>query len=216
MDPPDAKISGKVSGKGARRVLSYKVRKRPGQAVIFQEIDAGGTSKQIGRIGNKSSGKIRFSPAPGKGRRRIQAQLELDGIPAERKTIASFRPPAASLKAPRGIKVKRGKKSIAVTWKRVIGAKRYEVAATSRTGYQKVIKTKTRRVIIKRVPATAAGLVTVRAVDTLRQSAPVGKKFKRIAAPKRLFERLGKCKRVSKKKINCGKRAKPKKKSRRK
>ena len=41
-DQPDAKVSGRVTGKGRRRVLRYNVRDRVRQKVIFQEVTSSG------------------------------------------------------------------------------------------------------------------------------------------------------------------------------
>jgi hypothetical protein len=59
-------IDAKVSGHGARRTLSYRVKPRKGQKVTF--IERGPSAgKRIGRATRKA-GRIAFRPAPGRGR----------------------------------------------------------------------------------------------------------------------------------------------------
>ena len=103
---PPARISVRVRGRGSRRVLTYRARKRAGQRITFLDQTASGASRAIGTV-KGGRGRLRFSPAPGRGRHQVIAQFELDGLPAERKTVARFRPPAPRLGRPRGLRVLR-------------------------------------------------------------------------------------------------------------
>jgi hypothetical protein len=185
-------------------VLHYNVRRRPGQTVVFHDVAEGSAAKEIGRVSNPGRGTIKFAPAPGKGRGRIVAQFELQDLPAERRTVTSFRRPSPVLPRPRGLRVKRRKATLVVSWKRVAGATHYDVAATSGTGFQRFRTTKKRRLVLK-VPKTVAGRLTVRAADRVRQSKPAGRHFKRLRAPSRKLKPLGHCK-VKKRKVKCAKR----------
>ena len=101
-DPPNARVAASVRGTGTHRVLVYDVRRRPNQRVTFAEVGAGGSSRTIGTVAGGGRGELHFSPAPGRGTRRIVAQFELAGIPAETRTVARFTPPAPQLATPRG------------------------------------------------------------------------------------------------------------------
>jgi hypothetical protein len=173
-DQPDAKISGRVTGRGRRRVLRYKVLDRVGQRVTFQEVEKGGAAKTIGSTTRGGRGRIRFSSAPGLGRRQIVAQFELSDIPAERKVLATFKPQSPHLAKPRRVRVRHRGSRLLVRWRRVRGAARYEVAAALSGRRMAFASTRRRRVTIKNVPRWRSGRVTVRAIDSVRQSRPAG------------------------------------------
>jgi hypothetical protein len=201
-DPPAAKVKARVTGQGDTRELTYQVRERPGQVVRFSEIGEGGTSRVIGKVAGGGHGTIRFSPAPGRGRRSIEAQISLQGLPAERITVAHFRPPPARLPRPRGLLVRRHKGTLSVRWRRVGGAKRYELAVTSRTGFQRFIESRSTRAKAKRIPLTAHGVVTVRAIDQMRESLTTAARFTQLASPQRKLTNLGRCT-VRRRTISC-------------
>jgi hypothetical protein len=79
------------------------------------------------------------------------------------------------------------------------------LAVTSGAGFQRFRTTRTNRVVLKGVPLSVGGRLTVRAADRVRSSKPVGKHFKRLVAPKRKVTPLGHCK-VKKKKVRCRRR----------
>jgi hypothetical protein len=201
-DPPDASVSAHVTGAGTSRVLSYKVRNRPDQTVTFWDIDKGSARMVIGHA-KGGAGRLRFKAAPGRTRRTIVAQFTLDGLPAERITVAHYQPPSPILATPRGLHVARTKTGVKASWHAVPGAVKYEIVLTDRaTGYQHLFTTRRDAVALKGVPRTVGGTLTVRALDELRQSLPAKAKFKALAAPSSPFRKLGHCK-VAKKKITC-------------
>ena len=108
-DPVDAKASGKVTGKGARRTLEYDVVKRADQTVTFYDSEAKGNEKAIGTITGGGRGKLAFKPAPGRTIRKIVARFTLNGIDAEEKTVTRFRPPSPTLAKPTTLRVRRAK-----------------------------------------------------------------------------------------------------------
>ncbi len=63
VEPPNARVTARVRGRGARRVLSYNIRRRPGQRVIFTELTATGTGRQIGTVSGGGKGRLRFTRA---------------------------------------------------------------------------------------------------------------------------------------------------------
>jgi hypothetical protein len=203
---PNARVRARVTEKGTRRTLSYTVGRRPNQSVSFWELDAGGGARQIGSAVAGGRGKLRFSPAPGRGTRRIEARFELDGVPAEQKAVARFRPPSPKLGKPRGLRVRRkGKSGLRLSWRGVKGAARYELAVTLSNGRQRFVTTRRRTALVKRIPKWHAGRATVRAVDKVRQGPPAAKRFKRIAPKRTNLTQLKRC-RVNKHRVVCRRR----------
>ncbi len=175
-DQPDAQVSAKVTGKGRRRVLTYNVRSREEQKVIFQEVAPGGASRVIGTVNGGGRGRLRFSSSPGGGRRKVYAQFELAGVPAERKFLTSFRPLSIKLATPRRLKVRHVGNSLRARWRRVSGATRYEIGVRL-TGRRMTFKTVRRNRARLKVAGWQAGRLFVRAVDVDRQSRSASRRF---------------------------------------
>jgi hypothetical protein len=208
-DPPDARVTGSVTGTAAstQRVLTYDVRPRPDQSVTFLDVGQGGAAKVIGRVNGGGRGHIRFSSAPGRGRRTVEAQFSLTGVPAERMKVTSYRPPVPELDRPRPVHVTRRKGTLAVTWRHVAGAARYEVTVTSRkTGYQRFARTRGNRLVLTRIPLWVAGVVTVRAIDVTRQSQTAAGTFTAVGTKPTKLGKLAHCKltgKAKKRKLTC-------------
>ena len=66
--------------------------------MTFVETGPGGR-RTIGMV-TGGRGTLSFTPAPGNGRRQIEAQFELAGVGAETKTVARFTPPSLHLGRP--------------------------------------------------------------------------------------------------------------------
>ena len=132
LSPP--KVSGDIKpvkgrkGRSSRsRTLTYRSTSRKGLVVrYFEQIGTGGhligTSK-------KKGGRITFNAGDGPaGRWAIVAQVDQDGVPRLRKTVAHYRAPGP-IKLPRvrGLKVKRKGGKVQVRWRRSVGADTYTV-----------------------------------------------------------------------------------------
>ena len=180
-DQPDAKVVARVRGRGDRRTLVYNVLRRRDQRVTFIESAVGG-KRTIGTVTGGGRGSLRFTPAPGRGRRTIEAQFELAGMPAERLTVARFSPPSPRLARPTRVRAKRRGKTLVVSWSRVRGAARYEVVTNLRSGTQRLAKTGRTRVAVRGIRRSDGGRVRVRAMAELKQGKP-------RAAPFRALER---------------------------
>jgi hypothetical protein len=184
-------------------VLSYDIRNRPDQTVTFSDMNTGGAAQKIGTVHGGGKGQIRFTPAPGRGRRTVVARFTLAGLPAERMTVAHFRPPKPELPTPRGLRLTRHKKKITIAWRAVPGATHYEVVLTDRTtGYQHLTVTRHHAIELTGLPLTVGGTVTVRATDQLRQSLTTSATVKRLSNPTSRFQKLGRCK-LAKRKLTC-------------
>jgi hypothetical protein len=86
---PPPKVSGKVSGKGNKRTLTWHLNATPGQKVTFWEMGKG-VAKILGST-TKSNGALRFSPTVGPaGTRTIEAHVTLAGEPRANLKIAHF------------------------------------------------------------------------------------------------------------------------------
>jgi hypothetical protein len=202
-DLPDARITGTVTGRATStaRVLRYSVLSRPGQSVSLYDVAEGGSAKGIGSV-RGGSGQIHFTTAPGRRPHQIVAQFSLQGLPAERIVVATFRPPPPTLPRPQALRVTRHKSTLTISWRPVLDATAYEVAITSPSGLQQIVRTGRTSVVIRRLPAAIAGLVTVRAVDATRHSPVASARFRSIAAATRAIKPLGHCT-VGRRKIRC-------------
>jgi hypothetical protein len=191
-DPPDAKVSGSVSGSGDVRTLSYDIAPRDNQVVTFMEAVPGGAAKPIGRVTGGGRGTLDFKPVPGRGKHTITAQFELAGIPAEIKTVTQFTPPSQRMAKPGILRAKRTKRGLQVKWLPVSGATSYEVVATIKGGGQKVLRS-TKRTVTIRLPKTAAGKVSVRGAADLREGGTIQRGFRAAARRKSAIKRLPRC-----------------------
>ncbi len=192
--PPKAKVKAKLSGHGTRRVLRYSVRRRPGQQVTFVDMSADGAARRIGTT-KGGRGKLRFTAAPGRTRRRVVAEFDLAGLPAEEITVARFRPVSPKLGKVRKLKLRRKGKRVGLRWRKVRGASRYEVVLVTSRGKVKRKRTRKRRITLTHIPRTVSGRVSVRAIAKQRTGKPTTRRFRRLAKPKTRFKRLPRCRR---------------------
>jgi hypothetical protein len=176
---PPARVSARVTGRGERRTLRYRVRDRADQRVTFVEVTSRGTARPIGTVDGGGRGTLRFSPSPGTGRRVVEAQFEIDGWPAERRQVASFRPPSPRLDRPARLRVRRRGAALHVSWRRVPAATRYEVVLTPAVGRQRTLRVRGSSTTIRGVAATVSGRVGVLAVATQREGQTAQARFQR-------------------------------------
>jgi hypothetical protein len=123
-----ATVSAKLGGSGRARTIAYKVANAGnGQQVAFMERGSFGTH-QIGSVAN-ASGTLHFRPAGNRGGpRTVVALIERDGFVTGRMTIGHYVAPGPPKPAAvRGLKARRKGHTLAVSWRRVGGAARYEV-----------------------------------------------------------------------------------------
>ena len=160
------RISGRVSGRGARRLLRYRIRNGEGQSVRFVE-QGPRTHNQLG-VARAGAGSIRFTPAPGgAGRRRILAYVEHDGVTVERIDVTRYAAPAdAKTGKPRRLRVRRRKDAVLLRWRRVRGADGYAVVMqlSNRKRIFRVVKRP--RLTMRGFHRLARGRVSVRSLTT--------------------------------------------------
>jgi hypothetical protein len=127
---PAPTVKARVSGRGGKRTLTWKVGRVPGQSVSFVERGAR-TLRTLG-TSSKASGRLRFTPDPAAGTRRtIEAVFSQGGAP--RNTLVAARytaPPPPRLGRVRGLKLRRG----VLTWRWERAAASYSVAVRLRDG----------------------------------------------------------------------------------
>ncbi len=114
---PRPSVSAKVSGSGRRRVLRWHLRPISGQVVRFAEI--GKDSRHVITATSRTSGTVRFAPAPGSaGVRRIQAIVEQDRRPRTTLTVGSYRAPGVARPGRvKGVKLTRRGSRLIVRWR---------------------------------------------------------------------------------------------------
>jgi hypothetical protein len=189
---PDAKITASVHGQGTHRILSYDIARRPGQQVRFLEVTASGAARTIATVTRAGRGSLPFTTAPGTGTRSIVAQCELARLPAERITVAHFRPPSPRLGSIRSLRVDRSGTNIRTSWDAMPGASGYEMVLTTDGSSQRRVRVRGTAVTLRGVAGWTAGRVSVRAVDTLREGPIASAPFKATASPRTRFGRVPK------------------------
>ena len=134
-------VRARVTGRGARRVLTYRIKPEPGQAVAFLDSDAGHVIRLLGRA-RGTRGTIAFTTQPGHHRRQIVAQILEDRTPVQNITVAGYKPPAPRrLPRVRHVRVRRSGTTATITFSRVPGARAYQVSVTTRDGARQLYRT---------------------------------------------------------------------------
>jgi uncharacterized delta-60 repeat protein len=132
-----AKITGKVSGSGARRTLTYKISGlAAGQTVDFAEVGAAAGSI-IGRVGNDGSGTLAFTPGEGAaGKRDVQAiTTNADGYVSDRRKLGTYKAPSPPRPAAaRKLTLRRSGTALVLSWPRSALAVKTQVDIRSSNG----------------------------------------------------------------------------------
>lgn len=184
------RITASVKRRGRKRVLRYTVGGEPGQTVRFYETAR--TVRRLLKTVKRGSGKVTFTPAPGPGgKRRVVAEIEVEGLPAEERAVATFRAVTPKAGAVRRVRARRRAKGrLGVTWSRARNAARYKVVVSLANGVQRqaFLPAKRRRAVLRGVPATLGGRVRVAAVGPLGDWGRAGSA--RFRATRRAKDRL--------------------------
>jgi hypothetical protein len=153
-------VHARVSGRGARRTLSYKIDAQPGQVVRFEE--RGRTAGAVIGRARGSHGTLRFAPAAGAAERRtIVAVVEQDGAPRAVLRVASYRAPrAAKPGAPRELRVRRAGTRVVASWKTTAAASTVRVALSD--GRRLVLRSRNGRATVRGVARGVRATVEVR------------------------------------------------------
>jgi hypothetical protein len=130
---PPVSVRARVTGRGPRRTLRYRIKPVPGQKVTFAETSVASRVAHVIGVARGRRGTLRFVPGHGPaGRRRIVAQVSQRGLPRAERTVARYRAPGPlRLARPRGVKFRRAAGSLQIRWRAVKGARGYEVLVTT-------------------------------------------------------------------------------------
>jgi len=160
---PALTVHTRVTGKGRRRVLHYRSSNLDGRQLTFTERGPG-VAHALG-LARHSSGTLRFTPEPGRGRRSVVGLVAGITGPGQQLTLATFRAPGLTHPArPASVHVVRRRGSIRVTWRRVPGAVRYEVLIRLADHSQTFRVVRRPRAVLTNPFPAKAGTVTVDAL----------------------------------------------------
>ena len=168
----EPRVSARVRGRGRRRTLAWSAVPQPGHTVTFVERGPQ-TYRVIGRARGRR-GTIGFTPGDGPaGRRVIEAIVENDGIPRRTLTVARYVAPRPAKPArPRGIRVRRTRAGLRVSWRRVAGAAKYAVSVTTRDGRRRLFVTRRPGARVPDVARRTRGSVRVAALTAANVAGP--------------------------------------------
>jgi hypothetical protein len=158
---PRVHVSGRLSRRHGRELLSYRVRRIPGQKVTFVERGPGGVDRTLG-VAHGSGGTIRFSPTMAlKRARTIVAEVVENGLPRKVVTVARFSAAAPPrLATPKVTSTRKGS-TLVLSWRKVAGAKSYFVTVSAESAVIESKTTSATRLTVSNVPATGPLTITV-------------------------------------------------------
>jgi hypothetical protein len=159
---PEPQVTAKVGGKGRARTLTVTSTPVQGRKFTFFEVTPRG-ERLIG-VADGTGGKFKFNSAPGEGGKRvIEAAVEQDGIPRKRVQVASYIAPAIPRPgAVKGVKVRRSKGGVLVSWSGGAGATSFLVAVNAADGRRNVLVAKRRTLRVPAIPKGDRVTVSVR------------------------------------------------------
>jgi hypothetical protein len=187
---PELAMTGRVSGKGRKRVLSYSSKNLvAGETVTLYEAAGSGVLHELG-VPKAGSRKLAFKVADGPaGPRSIVAIVDRGGLPAQKLTLASFKAPGPITPArPRGVRLKRAGSKLKVSWRKAANAKSYRVRVKLTDGRNQIFgRTAGQRTLtIPRLESSDRATVTVVGVSANGRLGPSAKaKLKAAKKPKK-------------------------------
>jgi hypothetical protein len=172
---PEPKVSAKVTGKGQKRKLVYKVNKVPGQRVTIYE--RSGTASSTIVANQTGDGTKAFKPAYGaKGKRDLVATIESYGRPRDIRVVGSYTAPAPPKPSKPGrVIAKRKGTTLRIKWLPARDALSYIVRVRLRDGTNRLFPTEKRSLKVGGVAPGDAGSITVAAIDRAGQKGPASK-----------------------------------------
>ena len=115
---PPVRIRARVTGRGERRVLRYRLGRLGNARVTF--LAHGRGTRQVIGAARKVRGSLRFRPDPGRaGRRRVIALVERGGRPTgTSRRVATFRAGDGRPARPRRVRIRRsGRSGRLIAWR---------------------------------------------------------------------------------------------------
>ncbi len=147
---PEPVVSGSSSGDTCAPTLRWSLKRQPGQAVMLVDEGAAGDTRILSKAA-KAKGSLKLVP-PAPGIRRVRALVFQGGGLRESIPLSSYGGPGA----PSGLKVKRAKKGLILSWRASCGVSSYSVKIGK--GKPKLIKGNS--VTIDSVPKKAMVSIT--------------------------------------------------------
>lgn len=139
LDRP--RITARVTGVGARRVLHWTVQRLPGQLVRFVEQDnRGGQLLAVVTGGGHGARSFVTAQARGVGRT-VVAEVEQDGLPRLNLVVARFSAPSPRVGQVANLRLRRHGGSALITWSPAFYASRYDVIVSFTTGVKELLST---------------------------------------------------------------------------
>jgi hypothetical protein len=182
-------VTGKVTGTGVSRTLTYHIADAADERVTFLDVGPQG-AREIGTA-TGGVGRMPLTTAPGSGTHRIEALFERAGLPlpmlggsaaaqassaatgsaaaapASYLTIARFKPPRPIRPGTvKKLRIARRGTALLVKWRRARGAQRYSVVMRRDDGSTRSSIVRAPRLRIAGVPRVTGGRVTVRAIGS--------------------------------------------------
>jgi hypothetical protein len=118
---------------GSTYTLTYSVRRRPRQTVVFAE--RAGSLFHVLSTARRDSGTLTFTAASSPIRSRsIQALISLGGLPNHDVTVATYTAPVPAVSRPGHVKVIHQGDELLVSWSAAGGAAAYSIAASLSDG----------------------------------------------------------------------------------
>ena len=170
---PKAKVTGKVTGKGQDKTLTYNVTPLKGQVVNFVEESDGG-HRIVKTVKTGGKGKVNYVVAESAStKRQLTAEVIQNDMPRDNIVIASYRAANPKVGKPK-VKIKRRGTKAIVTWSSATLAKRYYVTVTDGKGSHYTLAPKKRTVTITHVAKTDKVVISVQGDQRRRQEGPDG------------------------------------------
>ncbi len=171
---PEAAARVTVKGKGRARVLSWNVRRIPGQRVTFSEV--GKDVRNAITTTTAARGSVRFRPADGPaGRRKIVAMVQQGGRPRVNLTAGSYRAPGMLKPGkPRKLELKRKRSRLVVSWRPKPRGFRHALHFKLSDGRRlvRIVGANRRSYTLKGVPRRVRATVTVTGLTRLNSKGP--------------------------------------------
>ena len=171
----------RVTGRGAKRTLSYTATLGAGQSVTF--VEQGRAGSRV--IGTASAGSHRLGFVPGAGpggRRQIIAQLTQDDLVQQEIPVASYvAPPPPALGRTGALRIRRAGASVVVTWKpgANAAAQRLQVTVPAGPSVTRVLGARAHRLVV----AGVEGRRVTASVTPIARSGRAGAATKTTLAP---------------------------------
>jgi hypothetical protein len=164
---PEPAVTGKVSGSGYNRKLSYTIKPISGQTVRFLERSAG-AGADLG-AGKGTKGTLKFTPVDGpKGTRQIVADVSQNGLPREQIVVATYTAPGPRKPSkPKFVHAKRRGGKVKVTWGTSVAAAGYIVRVRLHDGTSRLytVGAKKRSFTVPGVATRTFGSISVQGIS---------------------------------------------------